>query len=83
MHVWIVDNACGHRFAGAGVGGLDCDVSHAHDPTTTTTEHDVHGPTTTAPTTTSTAIDPDASRTPRRPVAPTARPLTRDPDFTG
>jgi hypothetical protein len=83
MHVWIVDNACGHRFGGVGVGGLDCDVSHAHDPTTTTTEHDVHGPTTTAPTTTSTAIDPDASRTPRRPVAPTARPLTRDPDFTG
>lgn len=25
MHVWIVDNDCGHRFGGVGVGGLHCD----------------------------------------------------------
>jgi hypothetical protein len=31
MHVWIVDNACDHRFGGVGVGGLDCDVSHDHE----------------------------------------------------
>ncbi|MGH9212546.1 MAG: hypothetical protein ACRD2C_18020 [Acidimicrobiales bacterium] len=31
MHVWIVDNACGHRFGGVGVGGLECDVHH-EDP---------------------------------------------------
>lgn len=32
-HVWIVDNACGHRFAGVGVGGLHCgDHQHHPDP---------------------------------------------------
>lgn len=30
MHVWIVDNACGHRFAGVGVGGIDCEDGHGH-----------------------------------------------------
>jgi hypothetical protein len=30
MHVWIVDNACGHRFGGVGVEGLHCDVE-MHD----------------------------------------------------
>jgi hypothetical protein len=29
-HVWIVDNACGHRFGGVGVEGLHCDVDD-HD----------------------------------------------------
>lgn len=28
MHVWIIDNACGHRFGGLGVGGLQCDYDH-------------------------------------------------------
>jgi len=36
MHVWIVDNACGHRFGGIGVEGLHCDTDmhegdHGHD----------------------------------------------------
>ncbi|MGH9231138.1 MAG: hypothetical protein ACRD07_20825 [Acidimicrobiales bacterium] len=31
MHVWIVDNACNHRFGGIGVGGLHCDVDHHDD----------------------------------------------------
>jgi hypothetical protein len=35
MHIWIVDNSCGHRFASIGVGGIDCDVNH--DP-----EHPEH-----------------------------------------
>jgi hypothetical protein len=26
MHVWIVDNPCGHRFGGIDVSGLHCDV---------------------------------------------------------
>jgi hypothetical protein len=30
MHVWIVDNQCGHRFGGLGVGGLHCDYEHEH-----------------------------------------------------
>jgi hypothetical protein len=25
IHVWIVDNECGHRFGGLGVGGFHCD----------------------------------------------------------
>jgi hypothetical protein len=84
MHVWIVDNACGHRFGGVGVGGLDCDVSHGHG--TTTTEHDGHGTTTTEHDgngTTTTTIDPTANPTPSRPVTPRARPVRADPDFTG
>lgn len=31
MHVWIVDNACDHRFGGVDQGGLHCDVTH-HEP---------------------------------------------------
>ncbi len=31
MHVWIVDNACDHRFGGVDQSGLHCDVMH-HDP---------------------------------------------------
>jgi hypothetical protein len=36
-HVWIVDNACGHRFGGVGVEGQHCahDMGHGDDPTTT------------------------------------------------
>jgi hypothetical protein len=29
-HVWIVDNACGHRFGGVDGGGLHCDYEHDH-----------------------------------------------------
>jgi hypothetical protein len=94
MHVWIVDNACGHRFGGVGVGGLDCDVSHGHGTTTTeqdghgttTTEHDGHGTTTTEHDghgTTTTTIGQNANPSPSRPVTPTARPVRADPDFTG
>jgi hypothetical protein len=92
MHVWIVDNACGHRFGGVGVGGLDCDVSHDHGPTTT--DHD-HGPTTTGhdhnttttehdhSASTTTTIDPDANPTPQRPTTPGARPVHARPDYAG
>lgn len=31
MHVWIADNPCGHRFAGVGVGGINCG-DHNHEP---------------------------------------------------
>lgn len=30
MHVWIVDNECGHRFGGLDGGGLHCDYEHEH-----------------------------------------------------
>lgn len=30
MHVWIVDNACNHRFGGVDQGGLHCEMMH-HD----------------------------------------------------
>jgi hypothetical protein len=92
MHVWIVDNACGHRFGGVGVGGLNCDVSHDHGPTTT--DHD-HGPTTTGhdhnttttehdhSASTTTTIDPNTNPTPRRPMTPGARPVHAHPDYAG
>lgn len=35
MHVWIVDNDCGHRFGGVGLEGLHCDHGGhgpGHDP---------------------------------------------------
>jgi hypothetical protein len=70
MHVWITHNACDHRFGGVGVGGLDCDVSHDHGPTTT--EHDDHG-------TTTTEHDDDRARRPRPDDDPARRPR-RDHD---
>jgi hypothetical protein len=30
IHVWIVDNACGHRFGGVDGGGLHCEYEHDH-----------------------------------------------------
>jgi hypothetical protein len=32
MHVWIVDNPCGNRFAGVGVGGIECGEHHMPGP---------------------------------------------------
>jgi hypothetical protein len=32
MHVWIVDNPCGHRFAGIGIGGIECGAHHQQPP---------------------------------------------------
>jgi hypothetical protein len=48
MHVWIVDNACGHRFGGLDEGGLHCNYDMDHDMDTTTT---------TAPATTTTTAE--------------------------
>jgi hypothetical protein len=31
VHVWIKENPCGHRFAGIGLGGIECD-QHDHRP---------------------------------------------------
>lgn len=42
MHVWIVDNACGHRFGGVGAAGLMCG-DHAHPPAGPD-PHDPHDP---------------------------------------
>jgi hypothetical protein len=30
MHVWVVDNACHHRFAGIGAGGIECGPHGQH-----------------------------------------------------
>lgn len=72
MHVWIVDNACGHRFGGIGVEGLHCDVGiheggeHGHDP------GGIHDP-----------GDTHDDGHDMVPVAPPASPVTGDPNFTG
>lgn len=81
MHVWIVDNECGHRFAGIDQGGLICDVeghpdghgtttstTHQHDTTTTT---HAHSTTSTNPTTTTT------------PSTNPNQPAPGNPDFMG
>jgi hypothetical protein len=39
LHVWIVDNQCGHRFGGLDGGGLHCEYEHDHG-------HDMHDMTT-------------------------------------
>jgi hypothetical protein len=84
MHVWIVDNDCGHRFGGVGVGGLMCDVgSHdphdPHDPPPTTAPPTTAPPTTVAPATTVPVVPPAGNP----PPAPAARPVSRTPDYTG
>ena len=72
MHVWIVDNACGHRFGGIGVDGLHCDVGmheggdHGHDPGDSQNPGGTH----------------DDGHD-MMPVAPPASPVTGDPNFTG
>jgi hypothetical protein len=81
MHVWIVDNACGHRFGGIGVEGLHCDVDMheggdhdghdhgedgGHDHGSGHDQGDAH--------------DDGHDMVP---VAPTASPVTAEPTFTG
>lgn len=85
VHVWIVDNECGHRFAGIDQSGLICDV-HGHPggghgggtSSTTTHQHDTTSSTTHPHDTTS------SSTTTTRPAgAPPATPLPGNPNFTG
>jgi hypothetical protein len=82
MHVWIVDNECGHRFGGVDQTGLMCDVEGhpGGHGTTTSTTHD-HGSTSTTalPATTTTTSAPS---TPPG-TAPPARPVPAEPDLTG
>jgi hypothetical protein len=92
MHVWIVDNSCGHRFAGIGVGGIDCDISHENpehenpDPgghenpeheNPDPPEHDPDGPQ-------PGEQDDDPGPAPARPARPAgpARPVPGQPDYT-
>lgn len=92
MHVWIVDNECGHRFTGLGVTGAMCDVEgeHGHggpDPThphPTTPEPTHPHPTTPEPTTpqpTTPTTTPGHGNGHGDP--PPATPVTRPPDLTG
>lgn len=67
MHVWIVDNECGHRFGEIDVGGLICDVHHGHGPGPGhEPEPGGHDPGHDMP-----------------PAAPPAQPIRSDPNFTG
>jgi len=84
MHVWIVDNECGHRFGGVGVEGLHCDVDmhmpgddhdhmpgdDDHDHMPSGGDHDHMGG------------DAPGGGT-MAPVAPAATPVAGDPTFTG
>jgi hypothetical protein len=84
MHVWIVDNPCGHRFAGIGIGGIECGPhheppgghDHEHDPPTTEPPggHDHHGG---GQSTTSTTASSGGG------TARPARPVRGTPDFVG
>ena len=80
MHVWIVDTACGHRFGGVGVGGLDCDVDHGtpgpHEPPDDGHGDDGHGD--------NGNMDDGGMDDPApRPSAPPAQPVSAKPTFTG
>jgi hypothetical protein len=83
MHVWIVDNECGHRFGGVDQSGLMCDVEGhpggGHGGSTTSTTHQ-HGTTSTtaAPTTTTTAPSTTSPGS-----APPAWPVPAEPNLTG
>ena len=68
MHVWIVDNECGHRFGGVDITGLHCDV-HGHPG---------HGGGGMPPSTAPPSTAPPQSQTP--PPAPAVR---VPPTFTG
>ncbi len=86
MHVWIVDNACEHRFGGVGVGGLHCDHTGHDDPGHDDPGHDDPGhddpghddPGHDDP------IDPSSDpATGGTPVAPGAVPVVVTPTYTG
>jgi hypothetical protein len=66
LHVWITDNACGHRFAGLGSKGLMCDDHIAPPPP---------APGSTVPTVSTTSVPPPApastSTSTSRPTGPT------------
>lgn len=86
-HVWIVDNACGHRFGMVDIGGLMCDM-HMHEPDMPMPMPDpMPMPTaaSTMPMPTSTTIDPASARpvTIRPGAAPPAEPVSAQPRFTG
>ncbi len=99
MHVWLVANACGHRFGGVGIGGLDCDVDHEHPPTDPHDPMDPHEPTDPQhPTDPHDPADPhhppgmvDPHGDPgghghdpgAHPVAPAAHPVHAHPDYAG
>jgi hypothetical protein len=95
MHVWIVDNACDHRFGGVGVSGLDCDVSHDHedppdDPEQPPQDHEDPPDDPEQPPhdhDDPPAIDPSDDPQPadpqRPPVTPRATPVRAKPDYTG
>jgi len=78
MHVWIVDNECGHRFGEIGVSGLICDVDHAHQPGPGHDPDLAHDP--------DLGHDPAPGHDPGRDSAPPAPPAPRvagEPNFTG
>ena len=93
MHVWIVDNACEHRFGGVGVGGLNCDVSHDHDDPPDDPEQppqDDEDPPPLDPSDdpppadpASGPQDPAPDEPDGPPVAPPATPVRAQPDYTG
>jgi hypothetical protein len=95
MHVWIVDNACGHRFGGIDEGGLHCDVhggGHTEPPPgggpPSTSPPSTAPPTTDPPTTDPSTTNPPMTHPgrpnrPTAPRAPPARPIRAQPDFTG
>jgi hypothetical protein len=96
VHVWTVDNACGHRFPGVGASGLMCD-DHHEPPGHTGPPGTVPGtwrppggsippapvdPPTSTPTTSAPSTTAKAGNGTRpTPVAP--KPVTATPRYTG
>ncbi|HEY8545191.1 MAG TPA: hypothetical protein VIL36_09090 [Acidimicrobiales bacterium] len=88
MHVWIVDNECGHRFTGLGVTGAMCDVEgehgHGQPPGTEHPPGSEHPHPTEppgpggSPTTAPPATHPEGHEGP-----PPATPVVDEPDYTG
>lgn len=90
-HVWIADNACGHRFGMVGVGGLMCDM-HMHMPDDPHPEPTLPPgpststplpPTTTPATSTTTSTSTVPASTTRNLTAQVAQPVAARPAYTG
>lgn len=87
MHVWIVDNACDHRFGGVGVEGLHCDTDmhgggdHGHDGGDTGGHDNMGGGHDNMGSGDNMGSTPGGAD--MVPIAPAATPVAGDPTFTG
>jgi hypothetical protein len=84
MHVWIVDNPCGNRFAGVGVGGIECGEHHMPGPPGTVFDPGTRPGTVPRPMPPGSTMPGRVQKPDKIPLpAPPATPVPATPHYTG